>query len=292
MTTQAPPSSERRMERDLMVTGEAVALEVVPATLALRLLSGAIDYGLYFLGLFTSLTTTVTVMETTAPTANRAQVAVIGSIIVLCWLVIIPLSVELLSKGRSAGRLVMGTRVVRDDGGAIRWRHSLVRTLVGIVEIWIFMTFPALCSCIVTKRGKRLGDLLAGTYVVRDRHSIRDGLPLIMPPELAVWAAGIDLRRIPGGLSLATRTFLQRAGSMRPEYRQRVGLELAQQIEQYVAPPPPAGTHPERFLAAVMVERRNREFVLEMRDRALEDSVRAEMARPAPGLGLSAPASR
>ena len=291
MTTQAPPSSERRMERDLMVTGEAVALEVVPATLALRLLSGAIDYGLYALGLFITLTTLFVLEDIGVLGANRVQLAVLVSAIMLSWLVVVPLGVELLSRGRSAGRLVMGTRVVRDDGGAVRWRHSLVRTLVGMVEIWIAMTVPALCSCIVTKRGKRLGDLLADTYVVRDRHGIRDGLPLIMPPELTAWAEGADLRRIPGHLSLATRTFLQRAGGMHPGHRQRMGLELAQLIEQYVAPPPPAGTHPERFLAAVMVERRNRELVLEMRDRALEDSVRTGTARPAPGPGRSASAS-
>ena len=50
MSTE-PSSSERRIEQDLMVIGEAVALEVVPASLGSRLLSGIIDYGTMLVGL-------------------------------------------------------------------------------------------------------------------------------------------------------------------------------------------------------------------------------------------------
>lgn len=288
MTTQAPPSSERRIEQDLMVTGEAVALEVVPATVVSRLLSGVIDYGIYGIGLWATAMSLAMLAEQGALGAGRpdgAQLAVLISLIVFLWMVAIPLAVELLSNGRSAGRLVMGTRVVRDDGGAVRWRHSLVRVLIGVVEIWLSQALLALGTSLVTKRGKRLGDLLAGTYVVRERHDMRDGAPLLMPPELSSWAAGTDIRRIPGGLSLAVRTFLHRAGTMRPEHRHRLGLDLAQQMQGLVSPPPPSGTHPERFLAAVMVERRNRELILELRDRALEDVARQEMERPVLGVG-------
>lgn len=288
MTTQAPPSSERMMEPDLMVTGEAVALEVTPATVASRLLSGLIDYGIYALGLLMTIITVGLVIEEDAlgiGQPNDAQLAALFSGLIFLWVVAVPLAVEVLSNGRSAGRLVMGTRVVRDDGGAVRWRHCLVRVLVGVVEIWLSQTLLAVGTSLVTKRGKRLGDLLAGTYVVRERHDMGDGIPFLMPPELSSWAAETDIRRIPGGLSLSVRTFLHRACAMRPEHRHRLGMELAQHIQGFVSPPPPAGTHPERFLAAVMVERRNREFILELRDRALEDSARQEMERPVLGVG-------
>ena len=101
-----------------------------------------------------------------------------------------------------------------------------------------------------------------------------------MPPELTEWAAGTDLRALPGDLSLTARTFLQRASSLMPASRHQLGLELASQVQGYVSPPPPAGTHPERFLAAVLTERRNRELVLESRDRRLEEDVLRDMARP------------
>ena len=181
--------------------------------------------------------------------------------------------------------MVTGTRVVRDDGGTVRLRHCLVRTLLAVVEIWMTWAMPAVCTSVVSKRGKRLGDLLAGTYAVRDRHRTATAPPLLMPPELAQWAAGTDLRGLPGELSLTARTFLQRASSLAPPARSRLGLELASQVQGYVSPPPPPGTHPERFLAAVLTERRNRELVLETRDRRLEEEVRSDMARPPYGIG-------
>ena len=50
MTDMTDASSERMMTPELMITGEAVALEVTPASVGLRLLSGLIDYGLYAAG--------------------------------------------------------------------------------------------------------------------------------------------------------------------------------------------------------------------------------------------------
>ena len=50
MVTESSTSSERMIERELMVTGEAVALEVIPATAVNRIMSGIIDYTTYSLG--------------------------------------------------------------------------------------------------------------------------------------------------------------------------------------------------------------------------------------------------
>ena len=130
--------------------------------------------------------------------------------------------------------------------------------------------------------------MLAGTYVVRDRNRSSATPPLLMPPELTQWAGGTDLRALPGELSLTARTFLQRASVLTPASRHRLGMELASQVQGYVSPPPPAGTHPERFLAAVLTERRNRELVLESRDRRLEEDVLRDMARPPYGVGREA----
>ena len=167
--------------------------------------------------------------------------------------------------------MVTGTRVVRDDGGTVRLRHCLVRTLLAVVEIWLTWAMPAVCISIVSKRGKRLGDLLAGTYVINERSGAMSAPPLIMPPELAGWAAQTDIRPLPGNLALAGRTFLQRTATLQPAARARLGAGLAARILPFVAPPPPAGTHPERFLAAVLCERRDRELAMNLHDRAVEE---------------------
>ena len=280
--TASPISSERMIEPELLITGEAVALDITPATVANRITSGLIDYGVYALGTGVSVLVVMAlaVADGSELEDNLAFLQAVLSLVALAWLVVIPLLVEFLSGGRSLGRMVTGARVVRDDGGTVRLRHCLVRTLLAVVEIWGTWAVPALCASVVSKRGKRLGDMLAGTYVVREHHRSQTAPPLLMPPELTEWAAGTDLRALPVDLSLTARTFLQRTSSLMPASRHQLGLELASQVQEYVSPPPPAGTHPERFLAAVLTERRNRELVLESRDRRLEEDVLRDMARP------------
>ena len=275
--TASPTSSERMIEPELLITGEAVALDITPATVANRIASGLIDYTVYALGAALSVFAVMGLVigDGSALKEDLALLKALLSLVALAWLVVIPLLVELFSRGRSLGRMVTGARVVRDDGGTVRLRHCLVRTLLAVVEIWGTWA----------KRGKRFGDMLAGTYVVREHHRSHAAPPLLMPPELVQWAAGTDLRSLPGGLSLTARTFLQRASSLMPASRHQLGLELASQVQGYVSPPPPAGTHPERFLAAVLTERRNRELVLESRNRRLEEDVLRDMARPPYGVG-------
>ena len=63
--------------------------------------------------------------------------------VVLCF-VVVPAAVETLSRGRSLGKLAAGLRIVRDDGGAIRFRHAVIRALIGFLEI--YLTFGGLPS--------------------------------------------------------------------------------------------------------------------------------------------------
>ncbi|EEH64981.1 MAG: RDD family protein [Actinomyces urogenitalis] len=269
MTWLSDTSSERMMVPERVVIGEAVALEVTAASVGARILSGLIDYALYTLGGIVTLLLWLTLYVRLGEPGSAGS-GVLVSLVVLCWMVVVPVAVETLSRGRSAGRMVTGTRVVRDDGGAVRFRHALVRALTAVIEIWATSGGIAIASCIVTRRGKRLGDLLAGTYVLTVRSGALSAPPLLMPPELAQWAAQADMRALPGTLALAARTFLQRASTLAPQARARVGQELAAQVSQYVTVPP-TGTHPERFLAAVLCERRDRELEMALGDRALEE---------------------
>ena len=137
MMNEAPASSERMMMPDVVITGEAVALEVSAASAGLRILSGLIDYILYSSGLVMSLITWSRLSSSDDESPSRAAMMVEASLILLLWVLLVPLTVETLSRGRSAGRLITGARVVRDDGGSIRLRHSLVRVLLTTVEIWM-----------------------------------------------------------------------------------------------------------------------------------------------------------
>jgi uncharacterized RDD family membrane protein YckC len=240
-----------------LVTGEAVVLELRAASFATRSLSFGLDLVLQ-LAVGIGLTVLIAVVS---PDVNEAAAAAIVLGIWVATLVGWPVTVETVTRGRSLGKRACGLRVVRDDGGPVRFRQALTRGLLAVVEIYLTFGSIALIASLANPRGKRVGDMLAGTYVIRERTGARTVPPVSMPPELAGWAGGADLGRIPDRLAMAVRQFLGRAPALHPSSRQRLGIALTEQISRYVAPPPPAGTHPERFLAAVLAERRRRDEV-------------------------------
>ncbi|MBK8468817.1 MAG: RDD family protein [Actinomycetales bacterium] len=187
-----------------------------------------------------------------------------------------PTAMLTLTRGRTIGKLATGLRTVRDDAGPITFRHALTRSLIGIVEIYFFFGLPAVIASVVNPRGKRLGDMAAGTYVVRERHRANLPPPVPMPPHLAGWVTSADLATMPDGLALAIRTFLPAAFTMDPTVREQLGRELLEEALPYVSPAPPSGNHPEYVLAAIAADRRRRDLERLMRDARLRDRLIAD----------------
>ncbi|WP_345710521.1 RDD family protein, partial [Kineococcus glutinatus] len=209
-----------------VVTGEAVVLDLRAASFASRLVAALLD-GLLAGALLAGLTAGAFAAFEGADEAALAAVTLGLSVLVLVGL---PTLVETLSRGRTLGKLACGLRVVRDDGGPVRFRQSLVRALLGVVELWALAGSAAILCSLVDGRGKRFGDLLAGTYVVRERTAARH-VPLPpMPPELAGWARAADIGRIPDRLSVAARQFLARAGALAPASPQQLGAQVADSL--------------------------------------------------------------
>jgi uncharacterized RDD family membrane protein YckC len=265
------PEHRPLVATDDLVTGEAVALDLPAATVGLRVLSGLIDLlvegvllvALFFVG---------TVATSSSDLAVTAAVAVLGTVAVLVgW----PTAFETVTRGRSPGKLALGLRTVRDDAGPISFRHALVRALVGVVEIWMLYGVPALLCSLVNARGKRLGDLAAGTCVVRERFPFPGVRPSYMPPRLARWATSADIAPLPDGLALAVRQFVGRAATLNPVTRETLGRTLCDQVLEHVAPAPPPGEHPETVLVAVLAERRRRDELRLARDEALRERLRS-----------------
>jgi uncharacterized RDD family membrane protein YckC len=240
---------------DDLVTGEAVALDLPPAGLGSRIVSGLIDLVVTMI-LFV---VAIFVFVVAALQADGALIwAALISMMIVVFLVF-PATLETLTSGKSLGKLVCGLRTVRDDAGPITFQHAFVRALIGFVEIYAFTGVPAFFSALMSSRGKRLGDYAAGTYVVRDRVRLQLARPTLMPPPLAGWARSADMASLPTGLALAVRQFLGRLPTLDPQSRSTIGTRLADQVAQYVAPAPPPGTPPEAYLAAVIASRRERD---------------------------------
>jgi uncharacterized RDD family membrane protein YckC len=241
---------------DALVTGDAVVLELRLAKLASRGLALAIDLAVQLTVLFVG----VLVVGGLLGSVDEALAAAAGLTFFVAIVVGYPVAMETSTRGRSLGKLALGLRVVREDGGPVRFRHAFVRALLGVVEIWLSFGSIALIASLASRQGRRLGDYLAGTLVVRERVPAA-GHPLApMPPPLAGWATGLDLSRLPDDLALAARQFLTRAGELSPAAREDMGSRIATAVAAVTAPPPPPGTPPWAFLAAVLAERRRREL--------------------------------
>ncbi|MGV4984255.1 RDD family protein [Streptomyces sp. NRAIS4] len=239
-----------------LVTGEAVALELRPAKLPSRALAVLIDL---VVAMVAYVVVSITVVLSTASLDEAAQIALSIATFLLV-LVGGPIAVETLSHGRSLGKLAFGLRVVRDDGGPIRFRHALVRGAIGVVEILMTFGVIACIASLVSARGRRLGDVFAGTLVVRERVPAgRVGFVPPPPPWLAGRFAELDLSAVPDGLWLAVRQYLTRMGQLDPQVSlgmaQRLAADLAARTGASVSQELPAAA----FLAAVVHERQSRE---------------------------------
>ena len=242
---------------DDLVIGEAVVLDLHPASFATRMGAIALD----LIALVVLLVVTGLLLGGTSFFLDSAAMDAISLVAVVAVLVGTPALVETFTRGRSLGKLALGLRVVRDDGGPIRSRHAFIRSLVGFGELFMTAGSAAIIASLANSKGKRIGDMLAGTYVVNERVAKVPVAPIVMPHELAGWASTADIGRLPDRLAMAVRQFLGRADRLHAGSRAGLGTSLAAQVADLVAPPPPPGTHPERFLSAVIAERRRRELI-------------------------------
>ncbi|HWL61098.1 MAG TPA: RDD family protein [Microbacteriaceae bacterium] len=242
---------------DDLVTGEAVALDARPANFALRAAGGAIDF--LVMAAVTIGGLLLAAMLGAALDLDTASMTALATVVLVLGVVAMPTLVETLSGGRSLGRLAVGARIVRDDGGAITLRHAAIRALVGVVEILMTFGGIAILTALLSTRTKRLGDHLAGTYSRHERVPRPVPLALPVPPRLVDWARTADVARLPDALSRRIAHYLRQSAGMQPASRVRLGAALAAEAAAYVAPRPVAP--PDEFLVAVAALRRDREAV-------------------------------
>ncbi|NNG96075.1 RDD family protein [Gordonia araii] len=265
-------SGTRGVGRDDFVAGEAVALDLPPGNIGLRIVSGLIDVtvgwaliwfwiivALPWLALDVKLDSAFLYGLTTAWTLF----AVLG----------LPTLVETLTRGKTLGHLVMGLRTVNDDAGPITARQAFGRALLGIVEIYITGGVVALISAAVNQKSKRLGDLIAGTYVIRDRTRVPAKRHVFMPPELAEWADTADFAPLPPTLANGIRGYLERYESFTPQAQVVTGQQLVARVLPYVSPNPPAAAPPRDVLSAIAAERYRRDSARIARNQRLQQAL-------------------
>ena len=248
------------IRQDEILTGEAVALDVQPLGFFLRALGALIDVlcGVLLLLLFFFVSGLV---------VGGLDLEALSPILVITVLVlvmvVVPTGVETLTRGRSLGKLAVGGRIVRVDGGATGFRQAFIRSLLGVLEIWL--TFGALAGIVATftPRSTRLGDLVAGTYCERTR------APRLPPPAgpvpagLEEWARVADVARLPERTARRAAQFARSAKGMDAAARTRAAAVIAAELRPFVSPLPE--TDPEMLVRAVVALRRDREYTALLR---------------------------
>ncbi len=228
-------------------------LDVKPASYILRAAGTMIDW------LFSMLVMLgcILLLVATGGGLDAALARALVVLILVFGMVVLPTAMELLTHGRSLGRLAVGARIVRDDGGATGFRHAFIRALVGVLEI--YMTFGGIAALtgLLNTRSKRLGDLLAGTYSQLERVPHPQPLTLFLPAHLYGWAQTADVGRLPDRLSRRIAQFVRQAPQLTAAARIGLSTELAREAAPYVSPLPQVDA--ESFLVAVAVLRRQRD---------------------------------
>lgn len=237
-----------------IVTGDAVVLDLRPARVPTRMVATVIDLTLMFL---LSWGWNKLADLASQDASQRTMLSLVGYFAILLGY---PVLWETLTRGRTPGAFAMGLRVMRDDGGTIGFRQALIRGLA----FWLVDLSPmtamlgGLVSATISPDGKRIGDLLAGTLVIRVRAPRLGGTVPLADPALAAWAAQLELSRVTDEQIAASRYALQRAAWLRPKYRLALLFGLASQIARVTTPPPPPGLGPEEYLTTVLGELRRR----------------------------------
>jgi len=240
---------------ETVVTGDAVVLDVQVAQLPVRAVGALIDIGIVVVGYLIGLM----LWAATFTQFDEALSAAILVIFTVLTMVGYPVILETATRGRSVGKMAMGLRVVADDGGPERFRQALFRSLAGFVEIWMFLGGPAVICSLASAKGKRIGDLFAGTVVISERGP-KLAPPPVMPPALAWWASSLELSGLGSEQADMARQFLGRATQLDPAVRDEMAYRITADVAARISPPPPPGVPPQYILAAVLAERHRREL--------------------------------
>lgn len=236
-----------------LVTGDPVVLDVKVAQLPVRVVSAFIDIFVQVILLYAG----IFVVAFSLSQFDEALAGALSIAYSVLALVGYPVIWEMSTRGRSLGKMAMGLRVVSDDGGPERLRQAVIRALAAVVEIFMFMGAPAVISSLVSAKGKRLGDIFAGTMVISERGP-KLPPPPVMPPPLAEWAQTLQLSGLTTEQANLARQFLNRAGQLAPQTRDQMLYQISTDVLASIAPPPPPGTPPQFMLAAVLAERHRR----------------------------------
>jgi len=247
-----------------LVSGEGVALDLNHAGLGSRSVAAIIDFAIQFIILL--IVVAITAAIGAGDDAIQAAVSIVEVVLILAGY---PIIFEWLTHGRTIGKMAMGLRVVRDDGGPVGFRQALNRGLNGFlfekpgILLGGLGLFIGMITMATSKSSKRIGDMWAGTFVLNERAGGRSTLQPVswwVPPALYGWAQSLDLTGVNDQLASQLRQFMVRAQQMSPAAQHSLGEQFRARVLAVISPPPPPGVPTPVLLSTILAERGRRAY--------------------------------
>ena len=240
-----------------VVTPEAVVLDFETAGLASRLLSGLIDVVIQFALLL------VVIMGAAGASELVAGSGVAEASVYLMVFVVLfgyPAALETLWRGRTVGKAAMGLRVVTVNGLPVRFRHAAIRSMLGLIDKWLAGGAIGVIVVLLTRRNQRVGDVVAGTIVLRERQAARHQGPVAFrpPPGLESYCTTLDVTGLTQRDYVTIRSFLLRAHTLPLATRNGLARAIALPLHQRLRARVPDGMHPEVWLACLLAAQQAR----------------------------------
>jgi uncharacterized RDD family membrane protein YckC len=237
--------------RVTLSTPEGVALELILAGLGSRFLARLLDT-LIQIGVIVALAFGVGIAGDSRPGVITAILIVLVFLIIFAY----DIAFETLNHGRTLGKQAAGIRVVGLTGEPVRFLASAVRNIARILDFLPGLYLVGTISIIATARDQRVGDLAAGTLVMRDRFPgmTRTPAPItVSTAAVATW----DVSAVGPAEMQAVRQFLDRRLDLTIPARTYFAADLANRLAPRVAGIPPY-SHPEYVLEGIVVAKQSR----------------------------------
>ncbi|MDQ3327050.1 MAG: RDD family protein [Chloroflexota bacterium] len=217
----------------LVSTPENVELRYTVAGLATRFFAALIDsIILAFLGFFILIVGLIFVAAGSG-FGDTASLAILAVTLLLLFVLVFGYYIffETVWRGQTPGKRALRLRVMRDDGLPLNFTASVIRNLIRFFDLLPGTYGFGVVAMFLNKRWKRLGDMAAGTVVIRDDvPQAPPSLQLATTPQSRIEAAGIREPLSDHEYELI-REYLVRHGALSRMARGRVGTRLSAMAE-------------------------------------------------------------
>lgn len=232
-------------------TPEGVSLSLNLAGIGSRIAAGALDALLQGVAIFIAFLFLGALGGDLSIGVGIGLVSAIITVIALGYYVLF----EVLNSGKTVGKMAAGIQVVRDDGSPITFSASMVRNIVRIVDALPFAFAIGLIAVFVTPKRQRLGDMAAGTIVIRYRFPRT--APVNPLPAAELHGPRWDVSAVNNDEVALLRRLFERWQSIPPMQREELVATLEQRLRSKVG----AAEHldsREDFLRRVLAEKTSR----------------------------------